>query len=391
MQDSKHSNTLNDSIKFVTPIEATTSVHEISKGTIDEETLIAETYGKQHMQVIVPKLIDTSTASVVNDCTANFEVPCTCQQQLLPVVQNNKIHLTFILQTAGLKLSKKLQGYIKNFSLVDGSKDKKTFNNCKRCVCPTVLLYLNKVTILGGSSDAGSTFKLGLYQLTHKSHYSSWVPVLNSKFYTSQLELKNSLCIAHGNDEVVVVSVSTKLTQAEFTCSLVLHLFSPIPIAGKYWRSTSIALPNAKSCDGRKYIIQSGIIFKNDLYCSLLLQGTEALVCKVDLQQCDDEAFDILNSWSLADTLLSDCFLSLFAGEVVAVTFKNVSDKTVMEVRQSSKHFTTSLQYLFEFPSIVKARSVAASVSEEIPHALVVIYHDSENNKCFVKTFYIDQ
>ena len=51
------------SIKLVTPVEATTSVPERSKGTIDEESLIAETYSKQYMQVIVPKLVDTSTAS----------------------------------------------------------------------------------------------------------------------------------------------------------------------------------------------------------------------------------------------------------------------------------------------------------------------------------------
>ena len=350
-----------------------------------------ETYGTQHMQVIVPKLIDTSTASVVNDCTANFEVPCICQQQLLPLIQNNEIHLSFVSQTTGIRLNKKLQGYIKNYNLVDGRKDKKSFNNCKRCVCPTVLFYLNKVTILGSSSDAGSTFKVGLYQLTHKLYCSSWELVLNSIFYPSELELKNSLCIACGNDEVVVVSVSTKIIQEEFTCSLVLHLFSPTPMAGIHWRSTNIALPNAKSCDGRKYIIQSGIIFENNLYCSLLLQGTKALVCKVDMQQYGSKAYDVSCSWSLSDTLLSDCFLSLFGGEVVAVTFKNVSDKTVMEVRQSSKHFTSSLQYQFEFPSIVKARSVAASVTVGIPHALVVIYHDSDNDKCFVKKFYIYQ
>ena len=98
---------------------------------------------------------------------------------------------------------------MENYSLVNDSKDKKTFSNCKKCVCPTVVLYLNKVTILGGSSDAGSTFKLGLYQFTPKSFYSSWEPVVNSKFFPLQFELKNSLCILYGNDEIVAVSIST--------------------------------------------------------------------------------------------------------------------------------------------------------------------------------------
>ncbi|XP_065911688.1 uncharacterized protein [Dysidea avara] len=406
-RESKRSTISNESVKSATPIEATTPVHEANEGTADEVTLTVETFGTQHMQqssndqasadeytATVPKLIDT--ASIANDYTALFEVPCTCQQQLLPLIQNNQVHLIFTSQTTGRRLSvgnKRLQGYMENYSLVNDSEDKKTFSNCKKCVCPTVVLYLNKVTILGGSSDAGSTFKLGLYQFTPKSYYSSWEPVVNSKFFPLQFELKNSLCISYGNDEIVAVSVSTKLIQAEFTLSLVLHLFSPTPIAGKYWRSTTVPLPNAQCCDGR-YKIQSGIILENNLYCSLLLQGTKVLVCKVDLsplQQSGKEAYDVSHSWSLSDSLLCDCFLSLFSGEVVAVTFKNVDDKTVMEVRQSSNYFTSSLEYQFEFPSLVKARSVADVVIPEIPHTLVVVYHDIKSNKCFVKKFYIYQ
>ena len=118
------------------------------------------------------------------------------------------------------------------------------------------------------------------------------------------------------------------------------------------------------------------------------------LVCKVDLtplQQYGKEAYDVSHSWSLSDTLLCDCFLSLFGDEIFAVTFKNVNDKTVMEVRQSSNYFTSSLEYQFEFPSIVKVRSVADMVTPEIPHTLVVVYHDIKSNKCFVKKFYIYQ
>ena len=326
------------------------------------------------------------SASIMNGVT-DFKVPCSCnsQYQLIPLILNDEAH--FIVLTTGKWLgisAKNSQGYVESYNLLNGTKDRKTFNNCKRIVCPSVILYQNKVAILAGSSDTGPR---GLYQFNCRSNSSySWDSVLNSKHSPLQLELKGSLCVSYDNERILNVNILHKVIQQELSISLTIYLFSPSPMAGNYWRSASIQLSNVHSPDGRKYKIQSGVIFQDNLYCSLLLPETKTLVCKIDmgpLQQCIT-AYGASNSWSLSDSLLTDCFLTVFDGECVAVTFKNVNDKTVMELRQCSQSFISSSEYRFEFPSVVKVLTASVLLKN-----VIVVYRDARVNQCLVKKIII--
>jgi len=328
----------------------------------------------------IPRLIDS--ASIIKDSTTDFEVPCSCQQQLTPLIHGNEVH--FVVQASGRRGTKNSQGYIESYSLFDGGKEKKTFSNHKKYVSPSMIFYLNKITILGANSDVGSR---ALYQLNSRSN-SSWECVLNSKCSSLQLELKKSLCISYDNEKVVVVNALNQLIQKDFSVSLVIYFFSSSTTAEKYWRSVNIALSNVQSPDGRKYEIQSGVIFQNSLYCSLLLPGTKTMVCKVDMATLQQHVAtcEISKSWSLLDSLLLDCFLAVFDGEIVAITFKNVNNKSIMEVRRCSQSFVSSLEYHYEFPSVVKV--VTASVLSE---NVIVVYHDCKADKCLVKKLNIYQ
>ena len=326
------------------------------------------------------------SASITNGVT-NFEIPrsCNSQNQLIPLIVNNEAHFVVLMTGKWLGMgAKNLQGYIESYNLLDGTKYKKTFSNCKRIVCPSVILYQNKVTILAGSSDTGPR---SLYQFNCRSNSSSsWDSVLNSKPCPLQLELQGSLCVSYEIEKMVNVNILHLIIQQELCISLTVYLFSSTPMTGKYWRSANIRLPNVESPDGRKYKIQSGVIFHDSLYCSLLLPETKTLVCKVDmgpLQQCIT-AYEASNSWSISDSLLTDCFLTVFDGECVAITFKNANDKTVMELRRCSQSFISSSEYQFEFPSVVKV--LTASVLLE---SVIVVYHDARVNQCLVKKIII--
>ena len=325
--------------------------------------------------------------------STDFEVPCTCQLQLLPLIQNNQIHFVlFKCEAAGSKSSGKLfQGQIESFDVFTGSRNaQKNFMNCKKCVCPTIFPYLKKIIILAGNSDAGTNLKLGFYQLiNNKGYFCSWDLIPNSKHPTFQLELKNSLCVPYGKDGAVIVGVLNQVIQQQISVHLTLHMFNPVKTFGKNWRSVTLPLPQLQSPDGRKYQIQSCIIVENDLYCSLLLHGSKAFVCKIDLTSSQQFSKEVSNSWSLLDPLLCNCFLSVFNGEVFAITFKNVDGKSILEMRECAKSFVSSLDYQFKFPSIIKA--VATSIVPELSNTLVVVYHDNKTNKCFVKKLSIYQ
>ena len=92
---------------------------------------------------------------------------CQLHSPLLPLIHCNKVFVFLPAhESAAAGKKSNVKGYVEQYSLDDkGAKDKKSYNNFKKHVCPTMLFYLNKLTIMAGDYDVNSrTAKLALYQ-----------------------------------------------------------------------------------------------------------------------------------------------------------------------------------------------------------------------------------
>ena len=313
---------------------------------------------------------------------------------MLPLIHWSKLFVFLLAHesaAAGSKSSQK--GYIEQYSLDDGQrKDMKTYTNCKKHVCPTMLFYLNKVTIMAGDYDVDSrNTKLGLYQfVTSKPNLEL---VVGSKYSTTLIQLKNATC-ALFNDGVIVVSVLDQITQ-QSSNRMTFHLFSQVKVAGKNWKMASILLPPVlHSLDSCKYQIQSCAVISNHLYCSLRLHETTVYIYEINLsplckydKECYERSLPV-RSWLIEDLFITDCFLSVLREEeVVITTFRNINSRTVMEMRlfnSASITVTSSIpkpMYQYDFPSIVKVVTVSV-ISGADNNTITVIYHDGKANKC---------
>lgn len=153
------------------------------------------------------------------------------------------------------------------------------------------------------------------------------------------------------------------------------------------------------SLDSSKYQIQSCVVISHFLYCSLWLHETTCTVYiyEVDLLplwSCDKEYYEGSlpeRSWVIEDLFMKSCFLSAFKEEVVITTFKNINDRTVMEVRLiNSMSVTSAMPKLirqYNFASVVKV--VTASAICGVPNTITVIYHDDKANKCVTMRLHI--
>ena len=283
-----------------------------------------------------------------------------------------------------------VKGYVEQYSLDDkGAKDKKSYNNFKKHVCPTMLFYLNKLTIMAGDYDVNSrTAKLALYQFIASK--ATLEPVVGSKYSTTLIQLKNTVCVSFKNDGVIVVSVLDQITQ-QSSNRMTFHLFSQVKTAGKNWKMASLLLPPVLHClDSCKYKIQSCAVISNHLYCSLWLHETTVYIYEIDLSplcECDKECYEQslpMRNWLIEDLFITGCFLSVLKEEVVIATFKNINERTVMEVRLFNVNAISSVpkpKCQYDFPSVVKVVTVSV-ISGAPNNAIAVIYHDYKTNKC---------
>ena len=335
----------------------------------------------------------------------DFEVPCTClcEQQdspLLPYIHDNQIH--FITMVPGTKkksliTSKLPQGHIESYNLVDDKNKIQliSFNNCVRSVCPTMISYLDKITVFGSiSADDISTvnrLQVSLYQIIKGEKFCKW-EIINDSEFSTKLDLKNTICITYGNDGVVVLSVLNQVTGL-YVGKLTISLFMPSKSAGKKWCQAYVFLPELS--DDLCYKIQSCLVISDYVYCSVVLKGMAAYVYEINvapLTQCSRENLEedlplLKKRTVIEDHNLQDCFLIVLNKKVNIITFMNVQNETVLDVWPLTDFSSTLMpksQYHYGFHSVIKVATVSISGTQGI---LTVIYHVKNSKKCVAKTF----
>lgn len=285
-----------------------------------------------------------------------------------------------------------MNGSIESYSLDNGKrKEKKNITNLRRNVCPTMLLYSKKIAIMTGDNEVETrTVKLALYQCNpSKGNGPLQLEAVVGSKYTSTsslVKLKNSVCTSYKNDGVIMVSVLDQLTR-QASNLMTFHLFSQTKTAGKNWKTASLLLPTVlHSFDKCKYQLQSCVVISEYLYCSLMLHEMTAYVFEIGLlplEKYDKEYYEGSlpeKNWIVEGPFIKSCFVSVFEEKVVITTFKNMNDKTAMEVRSPSEE-SSSLKPMchYDFSSVVKVVTVLAV----LPNIITVVYHHEKANKCF--------
>lgn len=236
--------------------------------------------------------------------------------------------------------------------------------DCIDNICPTLLMYLNKVTLFANSS----TMKAGLYSFDE--HERSWTLVDFSEFSSKSLDVKNSACYSYGHDGVVVVTV--------FQSFVYIHLFLPMRKGEIHWKSAKL-LVSKQIYDCQ---IQSCFVASNYVFCTLLTCA-HLLIYKVDLNPLQHNTGGTCflkpeNSWLLDTSNVKKCFLSILSEEVVTIMVKEMNNKKVVEVSEI-KHFNSgSLKPLTTFNSVVNV--VAATIVPDTTY-MAAVYYDSDECK----------
>ena len=98
-----------------------------------------------------------------------------------------------------------------------------------------------------------------------------------------------------------------------------------------------------------------------------------------------------MRNWLIEDLFITGCFLSVLKEEVVIATFKNINERTVMEMRLFNVNATSSVpkpKCQYDFPSVVKVVTVSV-ISGAPNNTIAVIYHDYKTNKCTAVRLYM--
>ena len=316
---------------------------------------------------------------------------CTCNSQLLPLVQDYTVHCILQRYTKSAGRAK-LQGHLHSYNLLNGKKEKDNeIMKGKQTVCPIMLFYDNALTIVGSDTSCSSHSKylsIGLYQL--KLSALMWELVIDSNctISNSHLDLHNAACVSY-SDVVVLASISNQIEIPSSTC-LVLHVFNPSKrtVDGGFWRSASVPLRQHSGINC-KYQVQSCIAAADQIYCSLLLLGIGAYIYKVGLNQirkCTKaihKATPLYSHWLFENKNIRSFFLAAKHDDdkIFIVTFCDEASKTSVKVEQIiAELYNTSCQAELKFPTIVKA--VTASVAS---NAAFIIYHSSQAKGCYSK------
>ena len=262
---------------------------------------------------------------------------------------------------------------LKSYNLVDGQENnpqevKRTvsYAGCK-------MLYLKNIALLITSS---STTKLGLYQLDTKTLPASWE--VTSRISVPLLDPQNSIPVPYKDDGVIVVTVINQKP----TSQIKFHIFSSK--ADKRKSVTSHLQSNAK------YQIYSCVILLNCIYCGLILPKEGAYIYKFDIASLrkeakEDEIIPPNCIWTIKNSTLQSCFLSVLKGVIFIVLILTNDNKSIAEIKRVLDHpKISSVECQFEFPCVVKV--VAASVIPGIQNPLIaVMYHNDGTGRCFVK------
>ena len=296
----------------------------------------------------------------------NFEVDCAFSSlQVKPLAFNFKI---YFVTTQSLSENQKIQEVkiydLKNKYWSEGKNITGLDNTAS--LCPTMLTYLNKITLFG----SGPT-KAGLYSFDVLKKL--WTLVNDSEFSFKNLDIKNSACYRYGTDSVVVVTV--------FQAFIYFHLFSPSRKDDAQWKAAKLLLSKQIS----NFQLQSCVVASNYAFCALLTCA-HLLIYQVDLsplEQADGDTCYLKpsSSWLLDNSSIKNCFLSILNDEVVTIMVKEMNDKKTVEVSEL-KHFNLgSLRPLTTFNSVVVVD--AATVVSDTTY-MAIVCHDSDMYKLHI-------
>ena len=256
---------------------------------------------------------------------------------------------------------------LKSYNLVDGQENnpqkvKRTvsYAGCK-------MFYLKNISLLITSSSAT---KLGLYQLNTKTLPASWE--VTSRISVPLLDPRNSIPVPYKDDGVIVVTVINQ----QPTSQIKFHIFSSK--ADKRKSLTSHLQSNAK------YQIYSCVILLDCIYCGLILPKKGAYIYKFDIAflRKEDERIPPICIWTIKNSTLQGCFLSVLKGVIFIVLSITNDNKSIMEIKRLLDHSKiSSVEYQFEFPCVVK---VVAASGIQYP-LIAVMYHNDETGRCYVR------
>ena len=235
----------------------------------------------------------------------------------------------------------------------------------------------NKISLLIGKLS-NNTWKLSFYSLHTESMTYKQVSNFSLSIPEPNFDFVNCIPVSHRDGRVIIASVLND--------RIVFHIFYK-STSGKKWASAFSMLSQPQT----KLKIQSCIIVSNKVYCSLVQEGVGARICQFNIRILQQHQKNSINvqpvcMWYIKDPNLKNCIISIHKEEVIIICCYNVNNKTVIEVKQlnSSPKMISPTLYRFKFPCIVNIFAVSVVPCSE-NFVIVVIYHDEEADKHFIK------
>ena len=308
---------------------------------------------------------------------------------MLILIQDDELHLVNQFPTHSTEndafTSYNLLKYQKSCQKVN-RKGVVGHDSCKLFYCKTLSL------LSGHFNTATKAWKLRLYHLDSEMPFPSWERNSHFTSLVLAMDIKNSIPVSLENGEILVASVLNQ----EASSRVVLYVFPTSKVSEKNWKAAYSLLtpPRIRTA---KYEFQSCVVISDHIYCSLFLPGVGAYIYKFkisSLQQHQKELHNIKSiwpdcTWQTEDPNLQNCFLAVIKEDIIIITFSNIDNKSIMEVKRTiSPSVITPAEYKYDFPCVVKVVAASLVHGDQNPW-LAMMYHDNKTNKCCIKTFAI--
>ena len=316
----------------------------------------------------------------VIDLSSKWEVKatvitqCTCKRsQVPPVIYGNMIYFVAWDDT-GLGRMRSATGTIReNIKSYDIAKSC-WFGNTKhigkfssrQCVY-CVLWYLGKITLLADkrkdtkSSEGLTIHNLALYNLNHTAEMPSWKEIPKSDISLSKEKIDPNNCIA--------TQYENKITVITYSCSIIsFHTFD----SNTLWESKM----GPSNLDIQ---LQSCVMLNNRIYYSLKY-GDQIQIYQNEVTKTYQN-----NSILTLDHDVIQCFLSASSGHILLFCLHDHGKtKAYVEVEALDSKMSGKFTYTFSSATtLVAVETFTARGKTE----MIMVYHDSSDNRCYIKTW----
>lgn len=248
-----------------------------------------------------------------------------------------------------------------------------------------IFLFNNKISVFtaGRYNKINRTWRSTLYCLNTEALHATWTPVVPYCSFTAtkfEFDFDNYVSISHKDNEIIVVTgVNNCITFRAFIKSAYGSKWE--------WATTNVTLSNISA----NFKILSCTMIMSDIYC-LLQQGVNFYVCKFNIKITQRQKIykvyaRLAFTWHIKDdpTLERHHFISVYNEEIVIISSHVIDNTGIFEVRQpelNSKNL--AVQHRFEIPQVMTTVSaLVVPCTERL--VIAVIYHNSKNNKFYIK------